>query len=117
MAYMEPRNANPGASSMNMTFAYRVALLKAKVKKGGTNLGEVGLSLLSGTDAEEDNGEDSDASDDNTKALRDDLERRNQVTPPSSPLQNKYLTGLMKSREKRQADAQAKQAQDEGLPW
>jgi hypothetical protein len=82
-------------------------------RRGGTNLGEVDLSLHSGTDAEENNGEDSDASENNTKALRDDLERRNQVTPPSSPLQNKYLTGLMKSPEKRLADAQAKQALDE----
>jgi hypothetical protein len=38
---------------------------------------------------------------------------QNQVSPPSSPKQNEYLTGLMKSPEKRQAEAKAKQALDE----
>ncbi len=46
-------------------------------------------------------------------AIRDDLERQNQVSPPSSPIQNKYLSGFMKSPEKRKEDAQAKQALDE----
>jgi hypothetical protein len=72
----------------------------------------VDLSLLSGTDADDVNEEDSDASEDKTKELKDDPERRNQVTPPSFPLQNKYLAGFMKSPDNQQADAQTRQALD-----
>ncbi len=50
IAYKEARIANPDASSKDLALAYRFALLKAGVKKGGTNLGEVDLSLFSGTD-------------------------------------------------------------------
>jgi hypothetical protein len=63
----------------------------------------VDLSLFSGTDVEENSGEDSDSSEDGMKAIRDDLERQKQVSPPSSPMQNKYLTGFMRSPDKQQA--------------
>ncbi len=105
IAYEEARIANPDASAKDMALAYRIALLKVGVKKGGTNLGEVDLSLFSETDGEENGEDDSDASEDKTKALRKDVQRRNQVSPPSSPEQNEYLNHLMKLPEMRQAEA------------
>jgi hypothetical protein len=105
IAYDEARTANPGVSAKDLALAYRIALLKAGVKKAGINLGgnlgEVALSLFSGTDAKGNSREESDSSEDRTKALRDDLERQNQVSLPSSPIQNEFLNGLMKSLVKR----------------
>ncbi len=82
LVYPEARNANPDVSGQEFALAYRIALLEAGVKKGGANLGEVDLSLFSGTDAEENSEDDSDSSEDGVKAIRDDLERQNQVSPP-----------------------------------
>jgi hypothetical protein len=62
----------------------------------------VDLSLLSGTDVEENSGEDSDSSEDEMKAVMSDLERKKQLTPPSSPQQNKYFAGLITSPGKQQ---------------
>jgi hypothetical protein len=74
----------------------------------------VDLSLFSGTDVKDDAGEDSASSEDGMNAIRKDLERQKQVSPPSSPMENKkYLSGFMKSPDKQQAEAQAKQASDE----
>jgi hypothetical protein len=57
IAYDEARTANPGVSANDLALANRIALLKAGVKKAGINLvgnlGEVALSLFSGTDANE----------------------------------------------------------------
>ncbi len=96
---------------------YKIALWKADIQKRGTNPGgnldEVDLSLFSGTDVEDDAGEDSASSEDGMNAIRKDLERQKQVSPPSSPKENRYLTGFMRSPDKQQAVAQAKQALDE----
>jgi hypothetical protein len=46
------------------------------------------------------------------KAIRDDLAKQSQVNPPSSPKENRFLAGFMKSSEKHQQDAQAKLALD-----
>ncbi len=115
--YDETRLANQDADSKAFTLVYKIALWEADVKKKGNNpggnLGEVDLSFISGTDVEENSGEDSDSSEDQTKAIRNDLERQKQVTPSTSPLQNKYFAGFMKSSGKQQSDAPAKQAPDE----
>jgi hypothetical protein len=46
------------------------------------------------------------------QVIRKDLLRQRQVSPPSSPKENQFLTGLMKSPEKSQLDQQSKQALD-----
>jgi hypothetical protein len=60
--YAEAKEENPGAAGEEFALAYRIALLKAGVKNGGINLGgnlgEVDLSLFSGTDVEDNSGED-----------------------------------------------------------
>ncbi len=86
--------------------------VKKKGSSPGGNLGKVDLSSLSGTDDEENSGEDSDFSDDGMKAIADDLERQKKVSFPSSPKENRYLAGFMKSPDKQPQDAQAKQALD-----
>ncbi len=49
--YAEAKKANPGAVGEEFVLAYRNALLKAGIEKGGTNhsgnLGQVDLSLFS----------------------------------------------------------------------
>jgi hypothetical protein len=63
--------------------------LKAGIEKWDTkhggSLGQVDLSLLSGTDVKDDAGEDSASSDDGMKSIRNDLERQKQVSPPQLP--------------------------------
>jgi hypothetical protein len=116
-AYKEAKDANPGVVGEDFVVAYRNALLKAGIEKWGTNhggsLGQVDLSILSGIDVEDDAGEDSASSEDGMNAIRKDLERQKQVSPPTSPKENRYLTGFMRSSDKQQAVAQAKQALDE----
>ncbi len=77
--FAETKEANPGADTKEFNLAYKIALRKAGIKKGGTkdsgNLGEVDLSLFSETDVEDNSGEDSASSEDGMKAIRDDLER------------------------------------------
>ncbi len=93
IAWEQARIANPDASAKDWAWAYRVALLKAGIKKGSINLGEVDLSLLSGTDVEENSGEDSDSSEDGMKVIRDDLERQNQVRSSASALKAESRAG------------------------
>jgi hypothetical protein len=56
------KEANPGADTKEFNLAYKIALWKTGIKKEGTkdcsNLGEVDHSLFSGTDVEDDSGED-----------------------------------------------------------
>jgi hypothetical protein len=98
---------------------WRTKLLcgKQTVGKGinpGSSLGAVDIiSLSSETDDEGDSGEDSDSSHDGMQVISNDLLRQRQVSPPTSPLQNKFLAGFMKSPDKPQTDAQVKQALDE----
>ncbi len=58
--FAETKSANPGVVTEEFALAYRIALLKADVEKGGINLGgnlgEVDLSLFSGTDVEGNSG-------------------------------------------------------------
>ncbi len=49
---------------------------------------------------------------DGIKAIRDDLVRQRQISPPRSPKENRFLPGFMKSPDKQPQDAQAKQALD-----
>ena len=86
--------------------------VKKKGSNPGGNLGKVDLSSLSETDDEEDSGEDSNSSEDGRKAIADDLVRQRQVSPPSSPKENRFLAGFMKPSDKQPPDAQAKQALD-----
>ncbi len=84
-------------------------------KKGinpGSNLDAVNISLSSETDGEDSSGEDSDSSLDGMQVIRNDLLRQKQVSPSTSPKENKYLAGFMKSPVKPQPDAQARQALD-----
>ncbi len=95
---------------------YKLALWEADVKKKGGNpgrhLGNVDLSSLDDTDDEEDSAEDSNSSDDGMRAIRDDLEKQRKVSSPSSPKENRFLAGFMKSSDKQSLDALAKQALD-----
>ncbi len=112
----ETRLANPDADAKAFALKFKLALWEVDVKKKGSNsggnLGEVDLSFLSGTDGEERSGEESDSSEEGMKAITDDLARQKQVSPPSSPKENRYLAGFMKSLDKQPPDAQAKQALD-----
>jgi hypothetical protein len=114
--YDETRAAIPDSDAKAFALKYKLALWEADVKKMGSNpggnLGNVDLSSLSETDDEEDSGEDTDSSDDGMKVIADDLERQKKVSPPSSPKENRYLVGFMKSSDKQPQDAQAKQALD-----
>ena len=109
--------ANPNADHKAFILAYKIALWKADSQKRGVNqgnnLGSVDISLFSDTGDEDSSGEDSDSSEDGMQAIRNDLLRQKQVSSPTSPLQNKFLAGFMKSPDKPRTDAQAKQALDE----
>ena len=70
------------------------------------------ISLLDETDDKEDSAEDSNSSDDGMKAIREDLERQRKVSSPSSPKENRFLAGFMRSSDKQPLDALAKQALD-----
>jgi hypothetical protein len=62
------------------------------------------ISLLSDTDGEEGSVHDSVASEEVAANRMDDMEMQwPKVSPPSSPKQNEFLTGLMKSPDKQQA--------------
>ena len=106
----------PNTDSRVLHEKYRIALWEAEVRKNGgkpgTNLGKVDLTSPSTTNDEEDRGEDSDSSDDNMKAIRDDLARQRQVSSPSSPKENRFLAGFMKPSERHQQDVQAEKALD-----
>ncbi len=103
IVYAETKAAIPNADEKAFSLKYKVALWEADVKKNGgksgVNLGNVDLSSLSETDDEEDSGENSNPSEDGGKAIADDLLKQRQVSPPSSPKENRYLVGLMKSSE------------------
>ncbi len=49
---------------------------------------------------------------DGMQVIKNDLLRQRQVSPPSSPKENEFLAGLMKSPAKPQLDQQLKQALD-----
>ncbi len=74
------------------------------------------ISLSSETDDKNDSGEDSDSSEEGMQVIRDDLLRQGQVSPPSSPKENRFLAGLMKSPPKLQLEEQSKPAQDKEPP-
>ncbi len=72
------------------------------------------ISLSLETDSEDGRGEDSNFSEDGMQVIRNDPLKQRQVSPSSSPYsENKYLAGFMRSPDKTQTDAQAKQALDE----
>jgi hypothetical protein len=108
--------ANPDADSKAFRKAYRIALWKADSLKRGISPGDnweaVDFSPFPDTDSEDSSGESSTSSEDGMQVIREDLLRQKQVPSSSSPLENKYLAGFMKSPEKLQPDAQAKQALD-----
>jgi hypothetical protein len=108
---IELKIGTPNADDKALHEKYKIALWDAEVKKSGgkpgTNLGNVDLTSPSASNDEEDCGEDSDSSEDDMKAIRDDLARQRQVSPPSSPKENRFLAGFMKPSEKHQQDAQA----------
>ncbi len=82
----------------------------------GSSLDAVDISLSSETDDKNNSGEDSDSSEEGMQVIRDDLLRQGQVSPPSSPKENRFLAGLMKSPPKLQLDEQSKPAQDKESP-
>ncbi len=114
--YEETRLANPDANRETFELAYRIALWKADSQKRGinpgSNLDAVDVTLASDSDSEDSSGEDADPSEDRMQAIRNDLLRGKQVSPPTSPKENEYLTGLMRSQAKPQPDIKEKQALD-----
>jgi hypothetical protein len=114
--YAATRDAYPDTKEDAFSLKYKIALWEADVKKKGGNpgrhLGNVDLSSLDDTDDEEDSAEDSNSSDDGMRAIRDDLEKQRKVSSPSSPKENRFLAGLMRSSDKQPLDALAKQALD-----
>ncbi len=70
------------------------------------------ISLSSETDDKNDSGEGSDSSEDGMQVIRNDLLRQEQVSPPSSPKENRILAGLMKSSPKLQLEEQSRPAMD-----
>jgi hypothetical protein len=112
--YEETRAAIPGADGDAFSLKYKLALWEADVKKKGGNpgrhLGNADLSSLDETDDEEDSAEDSDSSENGMKAIRDDLEKQRKVRSPSSPKENRFLAGFMKSSDKQPLDALANEA-------
>jgi hypothetical protein len=108
--------ANPDANREAFDLAYRIALWKADSQKRGinpgSNLDAVDVSLSSDTDSEDGSGEDADSSEDGMQAIRNDLLRQKQVSPSTSPKENEYLTGFMRSPAKPQPHIKAKQALD-----
>jgi hypothetical protein len=109
--------ANPDAKSRTFSKAYKIALWKADSLKRGINPGSnweaVYFPPFSDTDDSEDSsGESSSSSEDGLQVIRKDLLRQKQVPSSTSPLENKYLAGLMKSPDKPQSDTQAMQALD-----
>ncbi len=80
--------ANPNVSNKAFEMAYGIALWKADDQKRGINPGSslntVDISLSSETDNKDDSGEDTDSSEDGIQAIRDDLSRQEQVSPPLS---------------------------------
>ncbi len=91
--------ANRDADRKAFNLAYKIALWKADSQKRGinpgSNLDAVDISLSSETGGEDSSGEDSDSSLDGMQVIRNDLLRRHQVFPPTSPKENKYLAGFM----------------------
>jgi hypothetical protein len=108
--------ANPNADHKAFNVAYGIALWKADNQKRGinpgSNLDAVDISFCSETEDKNNSGEDSDSSEDGMQVIRNDLLRQRQVSPPSSPKENQFLVGLMKSPAKLQLDQQSKQALD-----
>jgi hypothetical protein len=110
------KSVNPNVSNKAFEMAYGIALWKADNQKRGINPGSsldtVDISLSSETDNKDDSGEGTDSSEDGMQVIRDDLLRQEQVSPPSSPGQNLFLTGLMKSPSKLQLEEQQRPALD-----
>ncbi len=71
------------------------------------------ISLSPETDSEDGSGEDSDSAEDAIQVIKNDPLEQRQVSLSSSPLENRYLAGFIRSPDKTQPDAQAKQALDE----
>jgi hypothetical protein len=108
--------ANPDADTKAFNKAYKIALWKAdSLKRGidpGQNWNAVDFSPFSDTGSEDSDGKSSTSSEDGMQVTRKDLLRQRQVPSSSSLLENKYLAGFMRSPDKPQPDAQAKQALD-----
>ena len=97
--------ANPGANGVDFGMAYKIALIKADSQKRGIKpsgiADAVDLSLSPLSDSKDGREEESDASKD-----------KRQVSSPTSPKENAYLAGFMKSPAKPQADIKAKRGKD-----
>ena len=106
--------ANPDADATAFNKAYKIALWKADSLKKGINPEQsweaVDFSPVSDTYSEDSGQESSSSSEDGLEVIRKDLLRQKQVTSSSSPSENKYLAGFMRSPDKSQPDAQAKRA-------
>jgi hypothetical protein len=114
--FLATKLANPDADSKTFRKTYRIALWKVDNLKRGINPGDnweaVDFSSFPDTDSEDSSGESSTSSEDGMQVIREDLLRQKQFPSSSSPLENKYLAGFMKSPDKPQPDAQAKQVLD-----
>ncbi len=108
--------ANPNVDHKAFNVAYGIALWKAENQKRGSNLGSnmdaVDISFSSETDDQKNSGGDSDSSEDGMQVIRNDFLRQRQVFPPSSPKENQFLAGLMKTPSKLQLGEQSKPALD-----
>ncbi len=100
---------NPDADTEAFNKAYKIAMWKADSLKRGINPGQnweaVDFSPFSDTDSEDSDGESSTSSEDGRQVIRKDLLRQRQVPSSTSPLENKYLAGFMRSPDKPQPDA------------
>ena len=72
----------------------------------------VDFSPVSDTYSEDSGQESSSSSEDGLEVIRKDLLRQKQVTSSSSPSENKYLAGFMRSPDKSQPNLQARRALD-----
>ena len=73
------------------------------------------ISLLSDTDGEEGSDHDSVASEEVAANMMNELEKQwPKVSPHSSPKQNEFLTGIMKSPDKQQAASKSSSEADIG---
>ncbi len=92
--------ANPNVDLKAFNVAHGVALWKVDNQKRGVNPGSsldaVDISISSETDDKNDSGEDTDSSEDGMQAIRNDLLRSEQVSPPSS-LRKRKIDSLQAS--------------------
>jgi hypothetical protein len=106
------QDARPYAC-LTLTKEERVSVAAAtKISNPGCNEDAVDLSLSSLSDSDDGSGEESDTLEDGKQAISSDLLRQRQVSSLTSPKENEYLTGFMRSPAKPLPEIKAKQLLD-----